>query len=175
MSKIPYKGLSFIGGGTLFLSACAALIPPPAAPEPSLAITKPVQYEQILARTPATAAEAAVLFKAVCIDQAPSFELSSQVLNQMPEIAINAESGYQHINLDLSFSLQGGEGDKRCTMIFNSDDDPALVEAELNEVMNIEGIISNFTPPPRRRNLNIYSITVQAAPPAEFPPVAPVN
>ncbi len=174
MEKTSIKRIFFLGGG-LLLSACAAVIEPEPTPEIDLAITKTVQTAAMADRPAATAAEAAVLFRAVCLDQAPDFERSALVLNQMPEIAINAESGYQHINLNISFSLEGGEGNKRCTMTFNSDDGAAAVEAELNEVLNVPGIISSFSPPPRNRNLNIYSITVQAAPPAEMPPIEPIT
>ncbi|MCF6273913.1 MAG: hypothetical protein L3J37_12150 [Rhodobacteraceae bacterium] len=167
MTYIPVKGLALIGGSAIFLAAC--VVQPEIAPIEDMPIIKPVQTEPVPPRPPATAGEAAFMFKGVCIDTAPDFERAARVLNQMPEIIISAESGYQHINLDISFSVQGGDGNKRCTMIFNSDDDPELVEKELNEVMNIPGITSRFTPPPRGRNLNIFSITVQAAPPAEAP------
>ncbi len=179
MTRFPLKGLTFIGGA-LFLAACVTQV----EPEPEPAPVKQVQLEPMMERPATTAAEAAVLFRTVCLDQAPTFERSAQVLNQMPEIAINAESGYQHINLNVSFSLQGGDGNKRCTMIFNSDDDPDLVKAELNEVLSVvQGILVNYSPPPRNRN--IFSITVQADPdalpqteshpeaPSETPPEVP--
>ncbi len=173
MSYRSVKNLFFLGGGALFLSACVATVDPEMTPEENLAITKQVQYDLVSVRPAATAAEAAVLFRAVCLDQAPDFERSSLVLNQMPEIEINADAGYQHINLNVSFLLLGGEGNKRCIMNFTSDDGPELVETELKEVLNVPGIIYDFQPPPRR-NLNIYSISVQAAP-VEFPPVEPVT
>ncbi len=178
MTILSLQRNTFLGGGLFVLSACIPVLESE-MPEENLAITKEVQTDPMGERPPATAAEAAVLFRAVCLDQAPDFERSSQVLNQMPEIEINAESGYQHINLNVSFSLEGGVGNKRCTMTFNSDDSPELVEAELNEVLNIPGIISSFSPPPRRRGLNIFSISVQAdpnaAPQTEAHPEAPAE
>jgi len=173
MTGIPIKRLSFWGGSMLFLSACVAVTDSDLTPEEDLAITKQVRNALMPDRPAATAAEAAVLFRAVCLDQAPDFERSSAVLNQMPEIEINADSGYQNINLNISFLLVGGEGDKRCVMTFNSDDDAELVEAELLEVLSVvPGITYDFQPP-SRASLNIYTISVKAAP-VEFPPVEPV-
>ena len=143
-------------------------------PEEDLAITKQVQYELMSERPAATAAEAAVLFRAVCLDQAPDFERSSTVLNQMPEININADSGYQHINLNVSFLLLGGAGNKRCVMTFNSDETAEAIEAELLESISlVPGITYDFRAP-SRADLKIYTISVQAAP-VEFPPVAPAT
>jgi len=176
MTPARLTRFSMLGGGFMLLSACAVLLPEESVmtPEEDLAITKQVQYELMSERPAATAAEAAVLFRAVCLDQAPSFERSSTVLNQMPEIEINADSGYQHINLNISFLLLGGDGNKRCVMTFNSDEEADAIEAEfLESISLVPGITYDFRAP-SRRTLNIYTISVQAAP-VEFPPLTPVT